>query len=475
MMVTRAKDRYRSRFNFGTNPDAQEKQTGTLTDLIDEINLEDTYSSSGAHAMASSAQGFAINAKSLERTLTFIQQATGQTFTSVRQELPLVTLKTIKLLYIKNAVNDRHLFNLLEPPRGSSRSTMEFSTTSSIARDKTGAAIIQSLCNDLVKEIDPGKREAFDALLPTPEQLNLDIEKTNDAIYQHLTDQLGHDQALLTRAYEKLAHEIGHFRYEKNPDAGIPLNEAMYCYLRGLGFIHFVIHHQSFMEYIRVTHPIQPIDALADELCQSLSEIKQSTIRPTDKVVSVKDFPKLVACHTKEFRALVKAATGLDTRTDVLIQNLARAQRILVSYAYRSFDESNMDAHRVSVLEIVAALCSVRYQQAVRTEYKPYWHGQDDKGSSPQRHFDKTIDPDDPYQHQGVLLIYLYRFYDFLYAFLQTTASISAWMQVQLARLDGYVRILALQDIGALPAVAEHFDHMCMAAAREIGAEESSR
>lgn len=468
MTVTNKKDGYRSRFDFGTAPDAQGTQTWTIAELIDELNHENSYSSSGAPAKGSNSQGSAINAKSLERTLAFIQQATGQTFTSATEQLPLDTLKTIKLLYNKNDASDRHLFALLDPPRGSSRPTMEFSTTSPIARDKAGAAIIWSICDELAKEIDPGKREAFDALLPTPEGLNLHIEQTNDAIYQLLTDRLSADQVRLTRVYQGLADEIDRFRYEKTTDLKAPLHEAMYCYLRGLGFDHFVIHHRSFMDHIKVKHPIQPIDELVDDLCRSLSEIKQSIIRPTDKVVSVKDFPMLVACQTKDFRALVKLATGLDTRKDVLLQNLPSAQRILISYAYRCFDESDMDAHLLSVLEIVAALCSVRYQQAVRTEYKPYWHGQEDQGTSPQRHFDKAMDPDDPFQHQGVVMIYLYRFHEFLHAFLKTTESIDAWMNVQLARLDGYVRILSLQDIGTIPVVAEHFDHMCMAAAKEI-------
>jgi hypothetical protein len=193
-----------------------------------------------------------------------------------------------------------------------------------------------------------------------------------------------------------------------------------------------------------------------------VSKINGAVILPNDRIRSVRNFSELVIDHIDDFRSIIKEATGLDTRRETLSNNLPRAKLILSAYIWRYLDEMDPDAPVLTLIDISAALCSVRYQQEVRTGYKPYWPGQKDKGESPQRHFDEAIDPDDPFKHQGVLQIYLYRFNEYLCAFTGTADSDRAWMAYQLARLDAYARILNLQDMDDITDNINRFDMRCM-------------
>ena len=170
---------YRPRFEFGIDTDPSDTLTGKLADLLDELNFERDSNVSGKRLKQTDPDGDALNTKSLQRTLKFVRQVTGRSFSGTKKALPLSTLKTIKLLYNSNESSDRHLFNFLAPPKNG-RPTMEFSTGSSIARDKTGAAIIRSLSDRLAREIDQQKIESFNALFPNAEDLQRHIEKVDD-------------------------------------------------------------------------------------------------------------------------------------------------------------------------------------------------------------------------------------------------------------------------------------------------------
>lgn len=469
-MTVSKKAPFRARFGLGINSDPDGTQVGTLAELLKELNQERAHSTSGWKL---DIDAVAIDSKSLNGTLKFIQQVTGRTLSGTTKKLPVSTLKVIKLLYNANDSSDRQLFNLIAPPSKSkakkARATMEFCTTSSIARDKDGTAIIQHLLDQLAKEIDPQKVESFNTLFSTAEQLNLHIEELNDEIYRLLKHRWGDDQRGLTWASMALTKKVHDVRF-KNVDETRqpPLPEVMYCHLRSLGFIHFVAHHRTFIEGLRVRLPIHPIDAPMSDMCRSLSEVWESSILPTDEVVPVESIPKLVACYTKKFGDIVKAATGLGTRKEALIENALRAQRILAVNASRYRNETAPHAQVVSMIDIAAALCSARYEQKVKTAYKPYWPGQVDQGDSPQRHLDRMLDADDPYQHQGTFLVYLYRFNEFRCTFMGTVDSDRAWMEYQLARLDAYIHILNLQDVDDIIAGSILFDELCADDASEV-------
>jgi len=463
-MATKAKDPYSPRFDFGSNLDPDGKQKGTIKELLAEINQQHP-----------SANGTEADIKSLGVTLKFLSHFTSEEYKRITVELPLLTLKTIKLLYVTNNAKDVQMFRLIAPVHASEQPTMESSTSTTIARDKYGASIVQALSNQLALEIQAGKLEAFYDLLKNSgkrsvaEGLNAHIERTNDEIYRLLTSRLENDNIRLANACNRLAKEIDCFNYTKTEDANpAPLNEAIFTHLQGLGFAHFALHHRDFIRTIRISQTIHPIETEVNAFCRTLSDVRGATVLPDEQIFSVNNFHHLVVSYHREFISLVRAATKLNTRKQTLFENTLRAGRILASYGYRCYDETDPDAELFSVLDIVAALCSVRYQQKVKTEYVPKWVGQVSQGKDPQRHFDKAIDLDDPYHHQGVFQIYLYRFSEYLAAFTKKTESNNAWMAFQLSRFDAYTRILQLNDINGIIASMLDLDRLCAQEAMSI-------
>jgi len=204
------------------------------------------------------------------------------------------------------------------------------------------------------------------------------------------------------------------------------------------------------------------------DFCQLVNEEKKSNLFPAMMVFSVNNFHHLIFGWPKEVAALVKDATGFDTSFMLLKKNTVRSRILLASYAYRSFDSSDHDAKILSVHDIVAALCSFRYQQEAGDDYKPYWHGQSEQGKDPQRLFDKGLRKNDTHQHQGVLHIYLNRFYEFRASFNGTTLQHHAWMQYQVSRLRAYLRLVELNDIVALVTGIKTLNFLCMDRAKDI-------
>jgi len=469
-MATKTKDVYTPLFDFGSNPDPDGKQTGTIRELLGEINYENgkTFEGDDGETKESSEDGVHATFKSLSITLGFIKKITGKAPSTITEKLPLSTLKIIKLLYVANDNSDIQMFNLMGPPiPGDETTTMEFSTTSAIARDKRGAAVIHSVAERLASEINPEKRTEFDRLMLSPETLNAHIECTNDEIYQHLSTQFACDEPGLAMAWHQLTKLVDETGYIKTSTSA-PMNEAIFAHLRSIGFVHFALHHRTFINEIWIKTQPHSITDRAMVLCRKLKEMNEGIVLPHEKFRSVNDFDNLVTDHLKDFTSMVKAATGLDTRKYRMLENIRPAKRILASYGHRCYDEANLDAPVLSILDIVAALCSIRYQQDVKTEYIPYWMGQESQGKDPQRHFDRKQDPDDPFQHQGVVQIYLYRFQEYLSAFTGTADSFQAWMGFQVARFDAYSRILQLNDINAIMASVDHLDDYCIQHARAI-------
>lgn len=465
MTMSRGRTVGKPRFDFGSNLDPEKDRTGTISELLAEINLD-----------YNPRSGEPASFKSLKPTRDLINKITGINFRRATDQIPLSALKTIKLLFMTNHESKKmNLFSRIEPPAISGKPTMDSATGTSIARDKYGASVIRTLSSQLALEIGADKLKSFYDLLKNSgkrsaaEELNAHIEQTNDEIYRLLVSRLGSDNIKLANAYYRLAKVIDGVRYTKAEDADPPpLNEAIFTHLQGLGFVHFALHHRDFIRKIRVSQTIHSIDIEVNALCQTLSKEKGAIVFPDERIFSVNNFHHLVAGYPKKFISLVRAATKLDTRKKTLFENTLRAKRILASHGYRCYDETDLDARLLSVLDIVAALCSVRYQQKVKTECDPKWVGQVSQGKDPQRHFDKATDLDDPYQHQGVFQIYFYRFSEYLSAFTKKTESNNAWMAYQISRFDVYTKILQLNHINGIVASAHHFDEICMQEAMNI-------
>lgn len=445
------------RFDSARAPDS-----ATLRDLIAELN---------AQYYKESFEEFSEN--DLRGTLAFLEGSIGFKVESNTQTLPVSTLKTIKLLYLTGANSGRHMFGMLARPVANN-ATMEFSTGTTISRDKHASALIRSLTLPLSREIDPVKLTYLNLMLgdkelhTTAEKLLLHAVRTNDKVIRILTSRLAGNEEALANAYRSLSKAIDIIHVRRTPAAPIPVNEAVFMYLETLAFQHFALHFPKHLQNTRVKGKIGDIRDDAARYCQTASEQGGMHLSPFDKVFSINNFHHLVFGWPDEFTSLVKAATGHGTPRKQLKQNTVRAKALLVPYVYRAHEEFDPDARTLAVYDIVAALCSVRYQQVEDTEYKPYWHGQKDQGTCPQRFLDKGLSKNDPHQHQGVLQIYLNRFYDFQASFNTTTESHQAWMQYQVSHLEAYRRLVQLNDIVAVVTGITSMNSLCVSRARDI-------
>lgn len=470
MVVPKQKGQFKPRFDFVSDSDLDQPKTGTVAELLNEINREYNPDSSELAYFTS-----------LDRVLGLIHEITGVAVPSSTTPVPLSTLKTIKLLFLTNHKNKRHLIGLIEPPSADNPATMEFCTGTTVSRDKKGAELIYSLMSALEREIAPEKLAQLSELAAPrdlasfSEALTSHIEQTNDTVFGILSSQIVADSRGQANAYYALSKAIDSMNYRRSGDELTPAHEAMHCHLVTLGLQHFILHHRTFIKDILAKYRIKPIAGQCTHLCHALSELRKGPVDPNEKIVSVNDCAKLVAVYHKEFNSLVKDATGFDTPKTRFFENISLAQAILASYGYRSHDESDLDSKLLSVFDIVAALCSVRHQQKDGIDYIPYWPGQKSPGTSPQAMFKKGLRKNDPHQHQGVAQIYLYGFSEYQAAFTNTTESYRGWMAFQVSRLDAYARIFKLRQVCGVVASARHFDEMCLHEAERIASDYASR
>nr|WP_180166547.1 hypothetical protein [Stenotrophomonas sp. SbOxS2]NYT99395.1 hypothetical protein [Stenotrophomonas sp. SbOxS2] len=434
-----------------------------MADLIDSLNLE-----------VVKANGELISTRSLKRTLDFLQESIGVAVTSKAKPMPLAVLKTIRLIFLSDLNHSKNVLRLLAPPQSGRQASMEFSTVTTIPRDVDASELIQTLCESLAQEIDPRRISMLSRMLrrrekhSIAEELLLHMERTNDEVSQILHDAFGTDEALLTSAFRSLAAPLDQFRVQLIEGNTPPANEAMYSYLQTLPFRHFIQHYPKHLEATRVGGEIGVITEEAERFCQAAAHGAEHHHGPASRVFSVNSFQHLLLEHPEDICALVQKATGAPTTARQLQGHGDRVRSLLTSYAYRSFDCTDPDATVLSVYDVVAAFCSFRYQQERGEDYKPYWHGQTDQGKNPQRLFDKGLSDDQPYQHQGVMQIYLNRFYEYQTAFNGTTGSYRAWMNYQVAVLGAYQSVLDLKDITTITTGLNALNFYCVSLAKDL-------
>ena len=418
---------------------------GTLRELMTDIEAE-----------LEKENGEPITTKSLKRTIDFLRSSISLSINSKQKSIPLLALKTVRLVFLTDLISKRNVIRMLSPPQTADEATMEFSTVTTAPRDREASEIIETLAATLVLEIDPARVSMFSRLIgeaenqSVTEKLLLHAERTNDEVAHILRDGLSGTQCSLSASYEHMANQLDMFRIERSEECRTPANEALYCYLQTLSFRHFIAHYPRRLQETLIKAEIGDIRGEAERFCRVVAGDARWHHGPDDRVFSANTSHHLLDEWPEEVSHLVHSATGIPTTSRQLRPHAKRCKAVLASYAYRSFDCTDSNAPILSVYDVIAALASSRYQQEEGEDYKPYWPGQTDQGKSPQRLFDKGLAPDDPHQHQGVLQIYLNRFYEYQASFNGTTNSNHAWMRYQMALHRAYQSILDLQDIVAI-------------------------
>lgn len=441
----------------------KDEDTATINELIKQLNLH--------HPRSSFEE---ITFRSLKELFAFLQNSVDLSVTDGNQRLPIDTLRTIELLFLANENSRRHVFNLLRPP--ADRPTMEFSTGTTISRDKEAAELINLLIDTLSSDVDTSKRLRLSQLLgnekhkTTAEKICLVAERTNDEVARTLNLATSSDYDL-ARAYHKLSDLQDAIEIRPNKEQTCPTSEAMFVYLETLAFRHFVMHHRQHLHSTAIKDTSAADIEHLQQICVAIALKSELRVTPFDTWLTASNIHQLGSDFREEIVSAVRSATGIDGRVDL---NAERTQWLLACYISRTWGTDEPNAPLLSICDVISAFCSFHYEQKAGTAYQPYWHGQSTQGSDARRHFDKGRNTDDPHQHQGVIQIYLNRFFEYQAAFKGNILSHHAWMRYQVARLNTYLRAVRTNDISALIDNLRRIDDLSINQAKEITGELSS-
>jgi hypothetical protein len=483
-MASKTKDNYTPRFNFGGNLDPLGEQTGTIKELLSELNYENDHSLSGAFAEkvvrrtvpndnhagdnADDSIVETITAESLERTLRFIRQATGRTFSGTTKPLSLSALKTIKLLYTKDDDSRIQLFRCITRPGNGEDPTMEFHITEGSTRNDYVVKIVNELIDTLALDIDDTRLRKIETSLLTSSKLLQCIERENADILGPIYRQFGSDSNAFTDALRFLTASIADHR-PRTWETSRSLSELLYTYLRTLPFFHWVGEvTTATLKQAAIAIPVAHIHEEIEQFCRSLSTQTGEDIHGDTPVTSIDHFPAFATQHVVAFSKLIESATSIRSERRDLLRILDEANKVLHAYVFHQWHRTPTHVINLSVTDCVAALCTIRHQQKVKTTYTASWIGQDQYEQTTTRllsHLgdDRPIDElyDHDYIPQGATQILHYRFAGFHAAFAGLRERHQAWLDFQMVRLQRYADCLVSNDVDCINRELSDFHSLC--------------
>lgn len=468
----------------------------------------------------------AVTFRSLAKTLSFVKEISGVDIKGELEEVDIMTLSVVKLLFSMSdkrvdekdgkRKNSRNIFALLQRPKpretnvetskkgrkDSATATMESCTGTTIPRDPMGEALIEEFVSALSKSIDPEKLAMMEAVLAAPslygpgqaEALSganralgralherasaRNIPKTRsdaEKLLDHIALGTGAVEDLLFRAfsdndrrlasaYRAITNELSRHGLRRLERTEVPVHEALYVHARTLGLQHFILHHREFVADIHITKSVNNIDKGVSLLCEDVYAEDGAQFGPADLDVPLASLEVFVQPHLRKLMALVELAIGLATPETVYESNVGRAKKILKWAVYRRYDRDPPEPAYVCMLDVVAALCSVRFQQERKTPYSPYWESQKAQGTSPERMLDAfEFGPEAEFGlHQGAFFLYYNRYKAYLAAFTGTSESHKAFTNFELCRLDGYLSAMQSRSLMEFQAATLGFSNLAL-------------
>lgn len=457
---------YKPRFDFDRNVDPSVEQTGTIKDLLDELNYEKFKTATGADAEKGDSSGTAVTFDSLSGVLTFLDEVAGIGKPKLAQDIPLSTLKTIKLLYVTNDTNDTQLFRLLKSPLRGGKPSLEFYTTETPSRNHKGIAIVDHLLSTLSMEVDPAVLRKIDTSFLTYPKLLECIARENLEILKPIYARHSGQSASIAAAITDLAEAVNHYKATPHrPDR--PLPEAIYTYLRILPFLNFVGEYQVVIERSRIGDQADQISDEIEHFCSEISIALQSEVHRDTPVTSVKAFPDFVDAYSLALTKLVQHATGIASERRDILKIVNASSKVLCSYVHHEWGIIPLDTNNITVVDCIATLCTIRHQQKVKTNYSAYWLGQEqsDKGTGVLRQMNDARGAEELFEYDyiphGINQLLFSRFNQFYMAITGQPGRYSAWMDLQLARLTKYAECYQSNDVSICDYAVQRFYEYC--------------
>ncbi len=431
--------KYKPRFDFGKDQVTDQSATGSINELLDELNHEITYAPDGNKAKHSDASGKTITRKDLNGIIEFINSTLGQEITGGNCTLPISTLKTIKLLYLKNDTSDTQLLQRISKP-GTIKATFEHWTERNTPRNEKTIKAASYLMSTLELEIDEERLKHIHINRLTPSKLleyyARHIKELIEPIYMAFA---GNDEAIAS-ALMFGAHQIESYQPSNALPGkeGAPVHERLFIYLLTLPFLHFVGEYQQVVESENDELSKYKIEPLFAHAISSPTEC-DALLRPVTSLAAIHSF---LQTNANELARLVHQATGYELRSNEITNIADETQKILHAYVFHEWHRTDHDVVNVSMADCVAALSAITIQKKIKTKYTPYWKGQSSSEKTVSRllsHLDTSRDIEELYEEdyipQGAMLT-LYHRYCIAYALLFGRSNrIEAFIRFQIAYL----------------------------------------
>lgn len=431
--------KYKPRFDFEKDQKTDPPETGSISELLEELNYEIAHASDGSKAKHSNTSGKTITRKELKGVIDFINSTLGQEIPTGNCTLPLSTLKTIKLLYSKNDSSDTQLLQRISKP-GTIKATFEHWTERNSPRNEKTIKAASHLMSTLELEIDEERRKHIHANRLTPSKLleyyARQIKELIDPIYIAFA---GDDEAIES-AFMFGAHQIE--SYQPSPISSIkesaPAHERLYIYLLTLPFLHFVGEYQQVVESENDELRKYNIEPLFAHSISSPTECN-ALLRPVTSLAAIHAF---LQTHANELARLVHQATGEEFRSSEIPNIADETQKVLHAYVFHEWHRTDPEAVNISMADCIAAISAIKIQKKIKTKYTPYWKGQISSEKTVSRllsHLDPSRDIRELYEEDYIpqgAMITLYHRYCIVFSLLfGRNNRMEAFMRFQIAYL----------------------------------------
>lgn len=431
--------KYKPRFDFEKNQKSNQPETSSINELLAELNHEISHTSGGSLAPKSDASTKEITRKDLKGAIDFIKNALGEEIPPGNCTLPISTLKTIKLLYLKNDSSDSQLFRRISKP-GTVKATLEHWTERNTPRNERTIKSASHLMSILKLDIGEERVKHIHINRPTPSKLleyyALQIKELIEPIYMAFA---GNDEAIAS-AFMFGAHQIESYQPSNALPGkeGAPVHERLYIYLLTLPFLHFVGEYQQVVESENDELSKYKIEPLFAHAISSPTEC-DALLRPVTSLAAIHSF---LQTNANELARLVHQATGYELRSSEITNIADETQKVLHAYVFHEWHRTDHDVVNVSMADCVAALSAITIQKKIKTKYTPHWIGQSSSDRTVSRllsHLDNSRDIAELYEEdyipQGAMITLYHRYciiFSLLFGF---NHRMEAFMEFQLAYL----------------------------------------
>jgi len=430
--------KYKPRFDFEKDQNSNQSETGSIDELLAELNHEILHTSGGSLAPKSDASTKEITRKDLKGAIDFINNALGEEIPPGNCTVPISTLKTIKLLYLKNDSSDTQLLRRISKP-GTVKATLEHWTERNTSRNEKTIKAASYLMSTLELEIDEERVKHIHINRLTPSKLleyyALQIKELINPIYTALA---GNDEAIAS------ALMFGSHQIESYPPSSpltskepAPIHERLYIYLLTLPFLHFVGEYQRIVESENEELSKYKIEPLFAHISSQLG--RSDLLRPVTSLATIHDF---LRTHADELASLVHQATGYELKCSEIPNIADETQKVLHAYVFHEWHRTDPSIINITMADCIAATSAIVIQKKIKANYTPHWIGQSSSDRTVSRllsHLDNSRDIAELYEEdyipQGAMITLYHRYciiFSLLFGF---NHRMEAFMKFQLAHL----------------------------------------